>query len=53
MRVEELVGSIQTFELLLPQPKNSKNIALKTKIAGKEKSGVQQMRIQEMRRKLP
>jgi hypothetical protein len=39
MRVEELVGSIQTFELLLPQPKNSKNIALKTKTAGKEKSG--------------
>jgi hypothetical protein len=29
MRVEELVGSLQTFELLLPKPQNSKNIALK------------------------
>jgi hypothetical protein len=26
MRVEELVGSLQTFELLLPKPKNSKNL---------------------------
>jgi hypothetical protein len=24
MRVEELIGSLQTFELLLPMPKNSK-----------------------------
>jgi hypothetical protein len=39
MRVEELVGSLQTFELLLPQPKTSKNIALKIKIATKEKFG--------------
>jgi hypothetical protein len=29
MRVEELVGSLQTFELLLPKPQNSKNLALK------------------------
>jgi hypothetical protein len=31
MRVEELVGSLQTFELLLPKPRNSKNLALKIK----------------------
>ena len=31
MRVEELVGSLQTFELMLPKPKNSKNLALKIK----------------------
>jgi hypothetical protein len=31
MRVEELVDSLQTFELLLPKPKNSKNLALKIK----------------------
>jgi hypothetical protein len=31
MRVEELVGLLQTFELLLPKPKNSKNLALKIK----------------------
>jgi hypothetical protein len=31
MRVEELVGSLQTFELLLPKPKNSKNLAFKIK----------------------
>jgi hypothetical protein len=31
MRVEELVGSLQTFELLLPKPQNSKNLALKIK----------------------
>jgi hypothetical protein len=29
MKVEELVGSLQTFELLLPKPRNSKNLALK------------------------
>jgi hypothetical protein len=39
MRAKELVESIQTFELLLPKPKNLKNIALKTKTAVKEKSG--------------
>ncbi|XP_059428598.1 uncharacterized protein LOC132162380 [Corylus avellana] len=37
MRVEELVGSLQTFELLLPQSKTSKNVALKIKTP-KEKS---------------
>jgi hypothetical protein len=31
MRVKELVGSLQTFELLLPKPRNSKNLALKIK----------------------
>jgi vancomycin resistance protein YoaR len=31
MRVKELVGSLQTFELLLPKPPNSKNLALKIK----------------------
>jgi hypothetical protein len=31
MRVEELVGSLQTFELLLPKPRNSKNLALEIK----------------------
>jgi hypothetical protein len=31
MRVEELVGLLQTFELLLPKPRNSKNLALKIK----------------------
>lgn len=31
MRVEELVGSLQTFELILPKHKNTKNIALKAK----------------------
>ena len=31
MRVEELVSSLQTFELLLPKPQNSKNLALKIK----------------------
>jgi hypothetical protein len=30
MRVEELVGSLQTYENTLPQPKKSKSIALKT-----------------------
>ena len=39
MRVEELVASLQTFELLLPQPKTSKNIALKIKTIAKEKYG--------------
>jgi hypothetical protein len=33
MRVEELVGFLQIFELLLPKPKNSKNLALKIKAA--------------------
>jgi hypothetical protein len=33
MRVEELVGSLQTFELLLPKPQNSKNLALKINTA--------------------
>ncbi|XP_059451097.1 uncharacterized protein LOC132181884 [Corylus avellana] len=37
MRVEELVGSLQTFELLLTQSKTSKNVALKIKTP-KEKS---------------
>jgi hypothetical protein len=40
MRVEELVGFLQTFELLLPKPKNLKNLALKIK-AAKGKSVVQ------------
>jgi hypothetical protein len=31
MRVEEFVSSLQTFELLLPKPQNSKNLALKIK----------------------
>jgi hypothetical protein len=31
MRVKELIGSLQTFELLLPMPKNSKNLAFKIK----------------------
>lgn len=30
MRVEELVDSLQTYELLLPHPKKGKSIALKT-----------------------
>ena len=39
MKVEELVGSLQTFDLLLPQPKTSKNIDLKIKTTAKKKSG--------------
>jgi predicted nucleic acid-binding Zn ribbon protein len=36
MKVEELVGSFQTFEVLLPRPKNSKNLAFNIKtIKGK------------------
>jgi hypothetical protein len=31
MRVKELVGSLQTFELILPKHKKTKNIALKAK----------------------
>lgn len=30
MKIEELVGSLQTFELTLPQIKKNKSIALKS-----------------------
>jgi hypothetical protein len=33
MRSEELVGSLQTFEFMLPKHKYSKNIAFKIKVA--------------------